>query len=60
MTVMEMRIPPDLTVDDLDELGLDGRYELREGNLVITSPASAWHYRAGMRLRLSELEKEAG
>ncbi|HEX6683970.1 MAG TPA: Uma2 family endonuclease [Candidatus Limnocylindrales bacterium] len=50
MTVMEIRIPPDLTVDDLDELHLDGRYELHEGNLVIMSPALPWHYDFGWRL----------
>jgi Uma2 family endonuclease len=53
VTVMELQIPADLSADDLEELPDEGhRYELHEGNLVIMSPATAWHYRAGMRLVL--------
>lgn len=51
MTVMEIRIPPDLSADDLEEFPDEGfRYELHEGNLVIMSPAKQWHYRVGWRL----------
>ena len=53
MSVMELQIPADLSADDLEEFPDEGyRYELHEGNLVIMSPATAWHYRAGMRLVL--------
>jgi Uma2 family endonuclease len=48
---MEIQIPPDLSADDLESFPDEGyRYELHEGNLVIMSPATAWHYRAGWRL----------
>jgi Uma2 family endonuclease len=51
VTVMEIRIPPDLSADDLEEFPDEGfRYELHEGNLVIISPVRAWHYNAGWRL----------
>lgn len=40
-----------LTVEDLANLPDDGmRYELREGNLLIMSPAIAWHSRVGREL----------
>lgn len=53
MSVMEIQIPVDLSADDLVELPDEGyRYELHEGNLVIMSPMTAWHYRAGMRVVL--------
>ncbi|MGH8793516.1 MAG: Uma2 family endonuclease [Stackebrandtia sp.] len=47
----------DLTVDDLEQLPDDYRYELREGDLVVRSPATVWHYRVGSRLVLA-LEKQ--
>jgi len=51
VSVMELQIPADLSADDLEEFPDEGyRYELHEGNLVIMSPATAWHYRAGWRL----------
>ena len=51
MTVMEIRIPPDLSADDLEGFPDEGfRYELHEGNLVIMSPTKQWHYRVGWRL----------
>ncbi|MGH8876430.1 MAG: Uma2 family endonuclease [Stackebrandtia sp.] len=40
----------DLTVDDLERLPDEYRYELHEGNLLIMSPATVWHYRVGARL----------
>ncbi len=49
MTVTDLT--PDLTVDDLEKLPDYGfRYELHEGNLVIMSPATAWHFQVIMRL----------
>ncbi|WP_117210313.1 Uma2 family endonuclease [Allorhizocola rhizosphaerae] len=46
-----MELTPDPTVDDLEKLPDHGfRYELHEGNLLILSPATAWHFKAIMRL----------
>lgn len=51
MTVMEIQIPADLSADDLKEFPDEGyRYELHEGNLVIMSPATQWHFRVIWRL----------
>src|SRR3954451_16400367 len=39
------------TIDDLDDVGSDGyRMEIHEGNLVIMSPATAWHSQVARRL----------
>lgn len=46
-----------LTVEDLAGLPDDGlRYELREGNLLIMSPAIAWHSRIGRELTQALLD----
>jgi hypothetical protein len=45
---MEIEIPAEISADDLETLPDAGyRYELHEGNLVLISPVTIWHYRAG-------------
>lgn len=52
-----MELTPDLTVDDLEKLpDLGFRCELHEGNLLVLSPATAWHFEVIMRL-VAALEK---
>lgn len=47
----------DLTVDDLEQLPDDYRYELHEGNLVIKSPAIMWHSLMGRRIATHFVEQ---
>lgn len=56
--VLVIDLPVEPTVDDLADLPDGHRYELREGNLLIMSPATAWHSR--IERELTQLLLRAG
>jgi Uma2 family endonuclease len=48
--VRQFKLPLSITVNDLESLPDDFRYELHEGGLYITSPAVAWHTDVSRRI----------